>query len=97
MVMFSSMANERVTVAVETAAGCSWTAYGDASDWMRVSLEGGSTAGPRARVVHTGPGTIALTTATANQCENNFKRGSVVVAGHLVSLGQDSTNLGRCR
>jgi hypothetical protein len=97
MVMFSSMANERVTVAVETGGGCSWTAYGDAAEWMRVSLVGGSTAGPRERVVHTGRGTVALTTATANQCENNFKRGSVFVAGHLVSVGQDSTNLGRCK
>ena len=39
------------------------------------ALEGGSTAGPRARVVHTGPGTIALTTATADRVREQLQAG----------------------
>jgi len=97
MVQFSSKVNEQVTVTVDTQQRCSWTAYGDASDWMRVSLAGGNTLGPREPVVHTGPGTVTLTTAAANQCENNFRRGSVFVAGHVIPIGQDSTNLGICK
>jgi hypothetical protein len=99
MVMFASNANERNEVTVRTAPTCTWSAYADAAPWMQVSLKGQDPPlkAPSAIVNHTGQGTVVLRTTMSNQCENKFLRGSVQIAGHVVPISQDSTDLGRCR
>jgi hypothetical protein len=85
-VMFASSGRDLVNVHVETAANCSWTAYGDDSFWFRVA---GATSG--ASPVRRGPGIVSISPTRANMCDGRMRSGVAYVAGRLIRIEQDGT------
>jgi len=82
-VMLAPIKNRRETLSVTTQPNCSWMGYTDGTSWFALSFSTNPYTPRRGNDI------LTITTVVDNPCDSKLRRGSMLVAGQLVSIVQD--------